>query len=86
MDYKGYKLLDKIVLVCRDTAEHEESHGWHDSTSYYQAYLVDPANNKQLESARHWAKWVEYGPSYKGEDGKWNREYEIEHTPVEFEF
>ncbi len=86
MDYKGYKLLDKILLICRDVAVHEDSCGRHDSTSYYQAYLVDPANSKQLESARHWAKWIEYGPSYKDKDGKWNREYEINHDPVEFEF
>lgn len=86
MDYKGYKLLDKIILVCRDTAECEGSYGLHDSISYYQAYLVDPVNAKQLESARQWAKWTEYGPSYKTESGKWEREYEIKHEPVEFEF
>lgn len=25
MDYQGYKLLDKIILVCRDKSEHEDS-------------------------------------------------------------
>ena len=86
MDYKGYKLLDKIMLVCRDTAEHDDSRGLHDSTSYYQAYLVDPTNANQLKAARQWARWTEYGPSYKGDDGKWIREYEIKHEPVEFDF
>lgn len=83
MDYKGYKLLDKIILVCRDIPEHAEDTN---ETEWYQAYLVDPANNKQRESARTWARWTEYGPSYKGPDGKWTRDYEIKHDPVEFEF
>jgi hypothetical protein len=86
MDYKGYKLLDKILLVCRDVPEREESHGRNSGIACYQAYLVDPANNKQRESARYWAKWTEYGPSQKTESGKWEREYEIDHEPVEFEF
>lgn len=80
MDYKGYKLLDKIILVCRDIPTHDSSN------NYYQAYLVDPSSTKQLESARNWAKWTEYGPSYKNNEGKWIRDYEIKHTPVEFEF
>lgn len=86
MDYKGYKLLDKIMLVCRDVPEHVDSFGHNSGTTCYQAYLVDPVSSKQLESARHWAKWTEYGPSYKNSEGKWVRDYEIEHTPVEFEF
>lgn len=83
MAYKGYKLLDKIILVCRDVPEQEEDDGL---TSCYQAYLVDPANTKQLESARNWAKWTEYGPLYKNAEDKWEREYEIPHKPIEFEF
>ena len=55
MDYQGYKLIDTIMLVCRDEAEHDDSHGVNRS-GCYQAYLVDPANKKQLESARYWAK------------------------------
>jgi hypothetical protein len=86
MDYQGYKLLDQIMLVCRDEAEHDDSHGANRS-GCYQAYLVDPSNKKQLESARSWAKWTEYGPSFKNkETGKWDREYEIKHDPVEFIF
>lgn len=88
MDYQGYKLVDKIMLVCRDISEHEDSFCRnHYSKNSYQAYLVDPSNKKQLESARHWAKWTEYGPSRKNEEtGRWEREYEIVHEPVEFEF
>ena len=81
MNYQGYKLLDQIMLVCRDEADHENSHGVNRS-GCYQAYLVDPANKKQLESARYWAKWTEYGPSFKNEEtGKWEREYEINSHP-----
>ena len=86
MDYQGYKLLDKIMLVCRDKATYENSHGVNES-SCYQAYLVDPSNKKQLESARYWAKWTEYGSYLKNEDtGKGEWEYEIRHEPVEFTF
>lgn len=86
MDYKGYKLLDKIILVCRDTPEREDSHGHNSRADCYQAYLVDPSSTNQLEFARRWATWTEYGPSYKNNDGKWVRDYEIAHAPVEFEF
>ena len=86
MDYKGYKLIDKILLVCRDVPEHDDSFGYNSKAVCYQEYLVDPSNKKQLESARRWAHWTEYGPSRKNEDGKWVRDYEIEHDPVEFEF
>lgn len=86
MDYQGYRLIDKIMLVCRDKATHEDGRGSNRS-GCYQAYLVDPSNNKQLESARHWAKWTEYGPSFKNkETGKWEYEYLIDHEPVEFTF
>lgn len=86
MEYKGYKLLDKILLVCRDKPEREDSHGWYNNRNYYQAYLVDPSNKKQISSARYWATWTEYGPGYKDTYGRWKRDYEIEHSPVEFEF
>ena len=87
MDYKGYKLLDRIMLVCRDHPTYTDSYNYSESTkTIYQAYLVDPSNKKQLETARHWAKWVEYGPSYKNDEGEWVRDYEIEHKSVEFDF
>ena len=87
MDYQGYKLIDKIMLVCRDIAEHEESTSIHAKRRDYQAYLVDPSNKKQLESARHWAKWTEYGPRIKNEEtDRWEYKYIVEHAPVEFEF
>lgn len=87
MDYKGYKLLDKITLVCREEASREGSCGANGGNDYYQAYLVDPSNKNQLASAKQWAKWIEYGPYYQNEEGKWVREdYEIKHEPVEFQF
>ena len=80
MDYQGYKLIDEIMLVCRDFAKQEDC--LCGSTDVYQAYLVDPSNKKQLEAARNWAKWTER---------KWSREtqsyeYNLEHEPVEFTF
>jgi hypothetical protein len=81
MDYQGYKLLDKIMLVCKDLPA-----GGNSEVDCYPAYFVDPANAKQLDSARHWARWIEYGPSIKNENGRWTHEYEIDHKPVEFTF
>ena len=87
MDYQGYKLLDKIKLVCRDVAKYEEGRGRNCSTEIYQAYLVDPANKKQLDSALYWANWTEYGPSFKNEaTGRWEYKYEVKHEPVVFDF
>lgn len=74
-----YKLLDNIMLVCRD-----EDH--YKSTDAMQAYLVDPSNKKQLESARSWATWTEYGPSVKTDSGRWEREWEKKHEPLEYTF
>jgi hypothetical protein len=74
MDYKGYKLVGKIILVGKELRKDEE---------HMQAYLVDPSNKKQLESALHWAKWVEYGP-YDRETRKY--EWSIDHDGTEFEF
>lgn len=74
MAYNGYKLLDKISLVCREPSKNEE---------YYQAYLVDPSNKKQLEAAKRWAHWVEYGPY---DSQKKEYEYKFEHNPVTFYF
>lgn len=52
MNYKGYKLLNEIMLVCRDKKESED---------FYFAYLVDPVNKKQLETARRWGEVINYG-------------------------
>lgn len=74
-----YKLLDNIMLVCRDEEHHK-------SSDAMQAYLVDPSNKKQLKSARTWATWTEYGPSIKTESGRWEREWEKQHEPIEYTF
>lgn len=86
MDYKGYKLLDKIMLVCRDLPSRTDGYGLNCGAKAYQAYFVDPSSKNQLDSARDWAKWTEYGPSYTNAEGKWVRDWEIKHKPVEFTF
>lgn len=74
-----YKLIDNIILVCRDE-------GYLRNSGVLQAYLVDPSNKKQLESARQWATWTEYGPYVKTGLGKWKHEWTKEHEPLEFTF
>ena len=78
MDYQGYKLVNNIILVCKEKRKDEHK-------EYLQAYLVDPANKKQLKNARNWATYTEYGPSRKDKNGKWVRDYEIQHDPVEYD-
>lgn len=74
-----YKLLDNIMLICRDE-EHYKSSG------ALQAYLVDPSNKNQLKSARSWATWTEYGERVKTESGRWEYEFEKKHEPIEYTF
>jgi hypothetical protein len=74
-----YKLLDNIMLVCRDE-EHRKS------TDALQAYLVDPSNKSQLKSALGWATYTEYGNHIKTESGKWEFEWTKTHEPVEYTF
>ena len=84
--YKGYKLLDQIMLVCRELPSRTDGYGINCGASEYQAYLVDPSSESQLKSARDWAEWTESGPSYKNEDGRWTCDWEIDHKPAEFTF
>ena len=72
MDYKGYKLIDKIVLVCKEPKDDNE---------ILQAYLADPNNKKQMESAKNWAEWIEYGPYIPNTGYEWRKTHNpIEHT------
>lgn len=74
-----YKLLDNIMLVCRD-----EDH--YKSTDALQAYLVDPSNKNQLKAAQRWATYTEYGDHVKTESGKWEYTWIKEHKPIEYTF
>ena len=73
MDYNGWALFDKVLLVCRE----------HYKGDIYQAYLCDPNNKKQIENARRWGSWTEYGEYDKETKTYPNRK---EHPAVEFEF
>ena len=78
-EYLMYKLLDNIMLVCRDEEHYK-------SSDAMQAYLVDPSNKKQLKSAQDWATWTDYGPRVKTESGRWESEWEKKHEPIEYTF
>lgn len=73
MDYNGWALFDKVLLVCRE----------HYKGDIYQAYLCDPNNKKQIENARRWGSWTEYG-NYDKETRTYPNKKE--HPAVEFEF
>jgi len=74
-----YKLLDNIMLVCRDEEHYK-------SSDALQAYLVDPSNKNQLKAARNWATYTEYGDHVKIESGKWEYTWIKEHKPIEYTF
>lgn len=76
-DYNGYKLLDKIILVSRDPVAHDED------KAIRQAYLVDPLNAKQLETAKHWATWTEH---VRNAEGKYDSSLSIIHKHQEHAF
>ena len=51
MNYQGWSLFDKILLVCR-----------HEKDGIRQAYLCDPTNKKQIENAKSWGEsWCREG-------------------------
>ena len=72
MDYKGYKITDDVLLVSRENHSNQ-------SDEIKQAYVVDPKNKSQKESAIRWAEWPEwiYDSDKKEYTGK------IEHKPIE---
>lgn len=73
MEYNGWSLFDKVLLICRKPIKDD----------IYQAYLCDPKNKKQIENARFWGKSTDYG------EYDWNtRTYpnKKEYPAVEFEF
>lgn len=51
IQYNGYKLLDTIMLICKESSSNSD---------IYKAYIVDPNNTKQVESIRYWSEWIEY--------------------------
>lgn len=51
MEYNGWSLFNKIILICRPP----------DKNGIYQAYLCDPKNKKQIENARGWGRTTIYG-------------------------
>ena len=66
--YTGWKLFDKITIVARArTYWDSEAYCWKESDES-QGYIVDPANKKQLESARRWGTVTRY--NYEEVDGK----------------
>lgn len=62
MGYNGWNLMNEIILVIK-TVKHKKY-------GYPQAYLVDPKNKKQLQSAIEWGTDEEYVKDCNGKDIK----------------
>lgn len=81
MVYNGWNLLDKVLLVCRQA----------DKDNIYQAYLCDPSNKKQVENARSWYSYWDYGEydktthSYPNKKRVNGVEFELDNQGFEFQ-
>lgn len=85
-DYKGWRVPEEVIIVAKECRVWDTELGKYSTNSQYQGYVVDANNKDMLESAHNWAKWTEYGPHYKNDEGKWIYEYQIEHVGVEHRF
>ena len=65
MDNSLWNLYDEIILVCKKT----------EKNNYYKAYVVNPNNKTQLETARRWAT---------GYNKKENKTYEFTYDNKDF--
>ena len=74
-DFVGWKLFDKVKLICRDSYNYEDN-------NLPLAYVVPEDNKEMLERAREWAHWVEHSDYVPGVG------YSIveEHTATEYEY
>ena len=54
MDYKGWTLYDEITLVIKK--EKNQYRGY----EFPQAYIVNPKDKKQLQTAINWGKYANY--------------------------
>ena len=61
MDYKGWTLYDEITLVIKK--EKNQYRGY----EFPQAYIVNPKDKKQLQTAINWGKYKEYKKDENGE-------------------
>ena len=83
MEYQGWTLFDKVIIVAKNIVERYD---WEGNmcipvfSNRWQGYIVDPANKNMLKSALTWGK--QSRSIYK--DGKFSHSEVIE--PKQFEF
>lgn len=58
VDYKGWRVPSEIIIVSKECMRWENGKYYPDGT--YQGYVVDPSSKTMLESAKDWARWIEY--------------------------
>lgn len=73
MEYNGWNLLSKALLICRQPVD----------DNIYQAYLCDPENKKQIKTARDWGDYTFYG-KYDAQTRTYPNKKE--YPAIEFEF
>ena len=77
VEYNGWKLFDKIIICAKPWRRWIGNKYETDGT--LQGYLVEPGNKKQLENAKSWASWTEYGPyNYETRQYEWKEEHKAE--------
>lgn len=84
-DYVGWKLFDKVHLVCKYQTPYAYSSRPSMKFEGEIAYVVPEGDKSMLKRARDWATWIEYGPSIKNEDtNHWTYEWTKKHDPIEY--
>ena len=76
-EYNGWKLFEKVIICAKPWRRWISNEYKTDGT--LQGYLVEPGNKKQLESAKNWAAWTEYGPyDHEKHQYEWKKEHPAE--------
>ena len=74
-EFVGWKLCDKIKLICRDSYRYEDN-------DLPIAYVVPDDNKEMLNRAREWARWVERSEYVPGI----GYSIVVEHTATEYDY
>ena len=76
-EYKGWKLFEKVIICAKPWRRWIGNE--YTSGDMLQGYVVEPGNKKQLESAKNWADYTEYGPyNYETRQYEWKKHHPAE--------
>lgn len=56
MEYQGWTLFDKVLIVAKPCGQWDFDQNKYVTNGIWQGYVVDPSNNKMKENAQRWAE------------------------------